>query len=69
MEKKMNFDDYQFKKAQACQHCSHCVEVAIKDDVVVRNNKNPQITLTFTREEWQVFIAGVKNGEFDFINN
>ena len=58
---------------------SHCVEVAASgvDAVenkatsadtafVVRDSKNPdREPLVYTREEWDAFIAGVKDGEFD----
>lgn len=45
---------------------SACVEVAIGDhDVEVRNSTDPATTLTFSPDEWAVFIAGVKAGEFD----
>ncbi|GAA1457696.1 hypothetical protein GCM10009603_08640 [Nocardiopsis exhalans] len=57
-----------------------CVEVAalpgrdvtvenktVEDEVfVVRDSKNPdQPALVYTRAEWDAFVEGVKNGEFD----
>ena len=44
-----------------------CVEVARKDGFVgVRDSKNPNgPVLSYTKQEWDVFVAGVKNGEFD----
>lgn len=44
-----------------------CVEVAKKGDFIgVRDSKNPSgPVLAYTKEEWRVFIEGVKNGEFD----
>jgi len=44
-----------------------CVEVAKKDGYVgVRDSKNPTgPVLSYTTQEWDVFVAGVKNGEFD----
>ena len=44
-----------------------CVEVAKKDGFVgVRDSKNPTgPVLSYTAQEWEVFVAGVKNGEFD----
>ena len=44
-----------------------CVSVAIKGDMIgVRDTKDPtKQTLTYDRVEWQAFINGVKNGEFD----
>lgn len=44
-----------------------CVSVKITDSaVMVRDTKDPaKTTLTYSREEWDAFIKGVKNGEFD----
>lgn len=45
---------------------SKCVSVSIsKKDVLVKHfYKNDQI-LQFTRDEWDAFIKGVKNDEFE----
>jgi hypothetical protein len=46
----------------------NCVEVAMNDfdEVAVRDSKNPfEHSLRFTRTEWQAFLSGVKDGEFD----
>lgn len=63
-----HFHDEEFKKSSLCHHCKHCVAVAHKDGIIaVRDTKDfNKATLQFTKEEWQVFVAGVKNGEFDF---
>ncbi|MCP2323811.1 hypothetical protein HDA40_002318 [Hamadaea flava] len=44
-----------------------CVEVALLDDeVLVRDSKDRQgPVLRFSRAEWQAFLAGVQEGEFD----
>jgi len=43
-----------------------CVEVARgRDRIMVRHSRDPQAVLSFTRAEWQAFLAGVKAGEFD----
>lgn len=44
-----------------------CVAVAKKGDAIaVRDTKDAmKTTLQFTVEEWEAFVAGVKNGEFD----
>ena len=44
-----------------------CVEVAHSDDqIAVRDSKDPSgPMLLFTRREWQAFLAGVRDGEFD----
>ncbi len=46
-----------------------CVEVARKKrGVAVRDGKNRKGgTLFFTNNEWQAFVNGVKNGEFDSV--
>ncbi|MBA2653817.1 MAG: DUF397 domain-containing protein [Gammaproteobacteria bacterium] len=64
----INFNDADFKKSTMCTSCSHCVEVANKNDMIaVRDTKDPsQMPLQFNKEEWQAFVAGVKRGEFDF---
>ena len=47
-----------------------CVEVALSaaDEVMVRDTKDPQrrIHLSFSFDEWQDFLRGIKAGEFDF---
>lgn len=46
----------------------NCVEVAELSDggMAVRDSKDPSgPTLAFTLAEWQAFIGGVKDGEFD----
>lgn len=44
-----------------------CVEVAIRPGVIaVRHTRDPQhTTLEYTPEEWEAFIKGVKEGQFD----
>jgi Domain of unknown function (DUF397) len=46
---------------------SSCVEVAtIGDTIAIRDSKDPESpVLTYDRDEWQAFVAGVKAGEFD----
>ncbi len=46
----------------------NCVEVAASPDgeVAVRDSKDPEgPVLRFTPDEWQAFLGGVRNGEFD----
>jgi hypothetical protein len=49
-----------------------CVEVALSLDslVLVRDTKDPlrRTQLTFSVDEWNAFIIGVKNGEFDLVD-
>ena len=44
-----------------------CVEVAqLGCEVAVRDSKNPDgPVLLFTISEWEVFLAGVRDGEFE----
>jgi uncharacterized protein DUF397 len=45
-----------------------CVEVAFIDDkIAVRDSKNQGggPVLEFTRVEWEAFVGGVRDGEFD----
>lgn len=44
-----------------------CVEIRCTDDTVsVRNNlRRDAGTAVFTHEEWAVFVAGVKDGDYD----
>lgn len=47
-----------------------CVNVSFLEDgqVAVNDTKNPDgPTLVFTKEEWDAFIEGAKNGEFDYL--
>ncbi|HWS31683.1 MAG TPA: DUF397 domain-containing protein [Actinoplanes sp.] len=43
-----------------------CVEVArVAEQVLIRDSKVPGgAILTFTREEWIAFVAGVRDGDF-----
>lgn len=57
-----------FKKSSYCQD-GGCVEVATSQDgniVYVRDNKKlDQAPLKFTKSEWDAFVKGVKNNEFN----
>jgi hypothetical protein len=45
----------------------NCVEVAFVDgSIVVRNSRDPDgPRLVFTPNEWDAFVDGAKDGEFD----
>lgn len=50
----------------------NCVEVQFLTDggVQVRNSRDRAgAVITYTREEWEAFLGGVKNGEFDLDEN
>jgi len=62
--------DHDFKKSSFSQHGwgkVYCVEVKrTQASIEVRDSKHPdQVTLGFTHEEWDAFLKGVKNREFD----
>ncbi len=43
-----------------------CIEAAAKgESVILRSSVAPEAILTFTRAEWQEFLAGAKRGHFD----
>jgi hypothetical protein len=46
-----------------------CVEVAMTGDaVMVRSSAHPDGTpVTLSRDEWEAFLAGVKEGAFDLL--
>lgn len=46
---------------------SCCVEVLVAEDAVhVRDSKNPGgPKLTFTNAEWDAFLVGARDGQFD----
>jgi len=48
-----------------------CVEVAqvAESEIVVRDSKNPDVVLRFSRAEWAAFIAGARAGDFQFRND
>jgi Domain of unknown function (DUF397) len=60
--------DYQWVKSSLSFSNGNCVEVASLPDgeVGVRNSKDAQgPVLRFTADEWDAFLGGVRNGEFD----
>ena len=56
-----------FKSTRSGPNCDNCVEVAfVGDGIAVRDSKNPTgPALLFTTDEWDAFVGGAKNGEFD----
>jgi hypothetical protein len=54
-----------WRRSAGCDS-STCVEVAIGDEVGVRDGKHPTgPVLWFTHDEWAAFVAGVRAGDFD----
>ncbi len=60
------FRDEDFFKASGSGSLG-CVEVAFRDGAIgVRDSKNPAGgVLTFNAHEWDVFLDGVRGGEFN----
>lgn len=65
--RKVKFNDSDFRKASGTLMRRICVMVAHKDGAIaVRDSKDAsKKTLIFNEKEWNVFINGVKAGEFD----
>jgi Domain of unknown function (DUF397) len=55
------------KSSASGPNCDNCVEVAFVDNVIaVRDSKDPDgAALIFTQAEWDAFVGGAKDGEFD----
>ena len=53
-----------FRKATRCEGGA-CVEVAIGDQILVRNSTSPDQTIAFSKEEWRVFVRAVRDFEFE----
>jgi hypothetical protein len=62
-----DFGGASWRKAQRSQNNGACVEVARVGDLIgVRHSKDPSgPVLTFTVSEFQAFLDGTRNGEFD----
>jgi len=56
-----------WRRSARCGESGTCVEVAqIDQGIAVRDSKNPDSpTLFFDRSEWEVFVAGIRSGDFD----
>ena len=65
MELKM-VESLAWKSARSCTG-GNCVQVAPADGMVaIRDSKNPGgAILTYSPDEWNAFVEGVKNGDFD----
>ncbi len=55
------------KSSKSGSNGGACVEVRSHDETIqVRDTKDRSgPVLTFTREEWEAFVGGAKDGEFD----
>ncbi len=57
-----------FSTSKQCPLGRGCVAVSMKGDhILIGDTKNPnQTPLKFDMDEWNVFVTGVKNGDFDY---
>jgi hypothetical protein len=65
---KVDLDGAQWRKSnRSGPYSDNCVEVAFVDDAIaVRDSKNPTgPVLLFTQAEWDAFVGGARDGEFD----
>jgi hypothetical protein len=55
------------KSTRSEQYSDNCVEVAfVEGAIVVRDSRHPDgPQLIFTPNEWDAFVEGAKDGEFD----
>lgn len=56
------------KSTRSGPYTDNCVEIAFAgpNDIRVRDSKNPTgPVLMFNADEWDAFVAGAKDGEFD----
>ena len=64
----MDLSDAKWRKSTRSGSTGNCVEVAdnLPGAVAVRDSKDPNgPALIFTPAEWDAFIGGVKDGEFN----
>jgi Domain of unknown function (DUF397) len=63
----IDLTDARWHKSSISGSGDNCVEVAFVDGAIaVRDSKNPDgPALLYTRSEWDAFIGGIKDGEFD----
>lgn len=56
-----------FRSTKSDMSGGNCLEIAyVNDGVAIRDSKNPDGPhLSFTRPEFDAFVGGAKDGEFD----
>jgi predicted secreted Zn-dependent protease len=55
-----------WRVARKC-NSGHCVAVAVRgDEIVIGSSKDLDgPVITYSRDEWKVFLEGVRQGDFD----
>jgi hypothetical protein len=64
----VNLENAKWRKSnRSGPYSDNCVEVAFVDDAIaVRDSKDPKgPVLLFTQGEWDAFVGGARDGEFD----
>ena len=65
---RVNLDSAVWQKStRSGPYSDNCVEIAFVDGAIaMRDSKHPEgPVLLFTAEEWDAFVEGAKDGEFD----
>jgi len=59
--------DENWRKSRKSNTNGACVEVRkVNEEIQVRNSRKPELRFaSFTEAEWDAFLDGVRNGEFD----
>ncbi|ATL71949.1 DUF397 domain-containing protein [Nocardia terpenica] len=63
----MDLPEARWFKSTYSKDSTHCVEIAfVGGSIALRNSNHPdEGALVFTAPEWDAFIAGAKDGEFN----
>lgn len=61
-------DGLDWRRSRACEGGACIIVARDKDSVVFGNSADPgAVTYSYTTAEWQQFLVGVKQGDFDGI--
>ncbi len=59
-------EDPEWVRSSFCLDMANCFEIAVGSGrVYVRNSTDRSAVVTFSEQEFAVFLAGVKSGDFD----
>jgi Domain of unknown function (DUF397) len=58
-------DEYRISSFSGSGSCV-AVTQTTEGVIIVKHSQRPEPHVMFTSKEWWAFVAGVKNGEFDF---